>query len=804
MGAFPGLNRVVVVLAVGGVLGTVAPAAAGPWSSLPEAVAALERNPSDSDAENVVRAAEASVLAEAVAGRLAATVTLMDAYESLLQPLDGADQRSAALRSRVSAALVAFGDSVVETQPRRAGAAWSAAADLVASPAVQVRLADLLLPPLNPEPGDAWRSTVDGAELVYIPAAEFELGCIPGDRECRPDEDGSLVRVYDFWIERTEVTIGRYRRCVEAGFCSTPVELASWDDPQRGDEPVTNITWRQARSYADWVGRRLPSEAMWQSAAFDKEIGGRFPWGRGRGRGTANVYEISEGDPFELVAPVGSFPAAAHGLYDMGGNVWEWCADRYHRGLQGAPRDGMPWVLGGWGRVQRGGSWRRTVDLARAASRTWQEEGYFADDVGFRCVADTRARVTPQQLAQFARQAFRTTEGAATGLAESSLSPSDRNYLELRALTWLVLEGRIAEALPLAVDLLKRDQSNRIALELLDQIEREMEVGISRGDVTTVRTAISGYRSAVEGDRSLAGRLAQHERELAQETRASAESFAGRGEYGLAGLTLEFALTLTPQDPSLRRSMALVEPPPGTRRISARDGKVMAWIPGGTYRMGASSADGAADYDEHPARSVAVDGFWLDAHEVTNAEYRRCVAAGACTPPHLNAAFDDPTMDAHPVLWVTWFQASSYAVWAGKRLPTEAEWERAARGGAPTRYPWGHQFQQMRANGMEGLSDDPHQGSAPVGSYQPSEWGLYDMLGNAAEWTADVYHRNFWGAPQDGRAWNQMTGEWSDRKRVVRGGSFLVGPNHLRVSSREQTAPHETSRAQGFRCAADK
>ncbi len=803
MTVLPGLSRVLVVLTVVGALGVAPPAAAGPWTSLPEAVAALERNPADPRAQSVLSAAEESLLAEATAGRLAATATLMEAYDTLVSPLDDADARTGALRTRVSAVLVALGDSLIETDPQRAGAAWSAAADFEASSTVLVRLADLLLPPLDPEPGEAWRSRIDNAELVFVPGSKFELGCVPADRDCRPDEDGAIVSVHDLWVERTEVTKDRYRRCVEAGACSPPLESPSWNDPQRGEEPVTHVTWRQARNYANWVGRRLPSEAMWQRAAQNEELGGRFPWGRGRGRGTANVHETSPGDAFEQVAPVASFPPTGFGLYDMGGNVWEWCADRYHRGLNGAPRDGMPWVRGGWGRVQRGGSWRRTIDLARTASRTWHEEDYFADDVGFRCVADTRDRTTPQQLVQLARQVFFPTVETATGLADSDLSPSDRDYIELRALTWLVLEGRGAEALPLAVNLLKRDESNRMALDLLEQIEREMEVGIRRGDVTSVSAAITGYRSAVAGDRSLTGRLARHERALANQVRTSLESFAGRGEYQLAGVTLEFALTLAPQDPSLRDSAALAEPPPGSRRISARDGKLMVWVPGGTYRLGASPDDGAADYDEHPAHGVTVDGFWLDAHEVTNAEYRRCVDAGACTRPRRSVAFDDPAMDDHPVVWVTWFQALSFATWTGKRLPTEAEWEWAARGGASTRYPWGPQFQQMRANGMEGLSDDPHAATAAVGSYEPSQWGLFDMLGNASEWVADVYHRTFWGAPNDDRAWDQLTGEWVDRKRVIRGGSYLDGPNKLRVSSREQNAPHEASRDIGFRCAVD-
>jgi formylglycine-generating enzyme required for sulfatase activity len=799
-----GLRRVLVVLVAVGSLAVGATAAAGPWSSLPEAVAALDDDGTDRQAEGVLRAAEDSVLAEARAGRLAATAALMDAYESLVTPLPDGEARSASLRTRAASVLLAFGDRLIASDPEGAGSAWAFAAELDPMPAVLVRLEDLLLPPTDPEPGQVWRSTVDGAELVFVPGAEFELGCIPRDRDCRADEDGGPVTVEEFWIERTEVTAARYRLCVEAGACSPPAESPAWDDRRRGDQPVTGVTWKQARQYATWVGRLLPSEAVWQRAARDDEVGGRYPWGRGRDRTAANLYQTAEGDPFEELAPVASFPATGYGLYDMGGNVWEWCADRYHRGLVGAPRDGRPWVRGGWGRTLRGGSWRRTMDLARTASRTWHEEDYFADDVGFRCVAEPRDRVSPQRLVELARRVYPWRSAPGTELDGSALSPSDREYLELRSLTWLVLEGRIAEALPLAVSMLKRNRSNRVALELLEQIEREMEVGIRRGDVTMVRAAVSGYRSAVAGDRRLASRLSRHERELATQSRASVEAFVGRGEYDLAGVTLKLALELAPGDPSLTASLTLAEPSPGSRRFSARDGKLMVWVPSGAFRMGASPGDGAADYDEHPAREVTVEGFWMDAHEVTNAEYRRCVEDGGCTAPTRSLAFEDPAMDEHPVLFITWFQAANYAKWAGKRLPSEAEWERAARGGTGSRFPWGGEFQQMRANGMESLSDDPYLETGPVGSFEPGPWGLYDMLGNAAEWVADIYQRTYWGAPRDQRPWFQITGEWIERERVIRGGSFLSGPNKLRVSSRNHKPPHETARDIGFRCAADR
>jgi formylglycine-generating enzyme required for sulfatase activity len=803
MGARFGLRRTLVGLTVVGALGFAPSVSAGPWSSLPEAVATLQRDPGNRDAEAVLAAVEQSLLTEAQAGRIAATASLMEAYENLVAPLVNGEERSERVRSLASTALTSFGDRRLAVDRTEAGAAWSLAATFEASPAVLVRLRELLLPPAVAEAGDVWRSELDGAELVFVPGMQFELGCVAGDSQCRSNEDGIAVTVADIWIEKTEVTNDRYRRCVEAAVCSPPMESASWGDPSRGDEPVVGVTWRQAHTFARWAGRRLPSEAEWQRAARNDELGGRFPWGKARNRGAANVYERSGADSFDEIAEVGSFPATGHGLLDMAGNVWEWTSDRYHRSLSGAPRDGRPWLRGGWGRVLRGGSWRRTLDVARVSSRTWHEEDYFADDVGFRCVADTPDRVSPQQLIVLAYETYPLAVRPGTELADAEISVSDRDYLDLRALTWLVLEGRVTEALPRAVSLLRRDNRNPVALELLEQLEREMQVGIRRGEVVTVEAAITGYRSAVAGDRRLANRLAEHERQLAEETRISSQSFAGRGEYELAGITLEFARSLRPSDPTLDQLLADIAPSPGTRRISARDGKLMVWVPDGEYRRGASDGDKAADYDEHPAHRVVVEGFWMDATEVTNAEYARCVDAGACSPPERRDIFYDPAMADHPVLWVTWFQAFNYAKWAGKRLPSEAEWERAARGGTSARYPWGQQYQQHLVNGLRSDGTTATTGPSNVGSFPPNAWGLYDMLGNAAEWVADVYHGNYWEAPKDNRPWNQVTGEWVERRRVVRGGSYLGSPNSLRVSNREQRAPETANRAVGFRTVSD-
>jgi formylglycine-generating enzyme required for sulfatase activity len=229
----------------------------------------------------------------------------------------------------------------------------------------------------------------------------------------------------------------------------------------------------------------------------------------------------------------------------------------------------------------------------------------------------------------------------------------------------------------------------------------------------------------------------------------------------------------------------------------------MVWIPAGEFRMGASAADDQANPDEHPAVEVRVDAFWIDRREVTNDDYRRCVDDAGCTPPHDLMMFDDPNLGSYPVLWVDWYQAREYAAWAGKRLPTEAEWERAARAGGLARFPWGIVWDGRYANSLGTEAPDRWGGTAPVASFEPDAWGAYDLIGNAAEWVADHYHPDLWGAPRDGRAWNQLTGGLVEPRRVIRGGSYDDPPGRLRVSHRERRDPATWHRTVGFRCVAE-
>jgi formylglycine-generating enzyme required for sulfatase activity len=219
----------------------------------------------------------------------------------------------------------------------------------------------------------------------------------------------------------------------------------------------------------------------------------------------------------------------------------------------------------------------------------------------------------------------------------------------------------------------------------------------------------------------------------------------------------------------------------------------MVSVPGGAFTMG----DRNGEPDEYPERQISITSFSMDRTEVTNAAYRLCVRAKACdTTTYL----DDPDLgqDEHPVVGVTWDDARNFCKWVGKRLPTEAEWEYAAKGSDLRKWPWHGAFKggSVNSNGP----DDEHDKTAPVTAYKDGEspHGALNMAGNAAEWVSDYYDPTFY---RTSKVTNDPTGPDSGRERVVRGGSYLSSAHQTRVSARQAKLPTETDNTIGFRCA---
>ena len=227
-----------------------------------------------------------------------------------------------------------------------------------------------------------------------------------------------------------------------------------------------------------------------------------------------------------------------------------------------------------------------------------------------------------------------------------------------------------------------------------------------------------------------------------------------------------------------------------TSTIIGKDSAEMVLIPAGSFKMG--SSDG---YDpEKPVHTVYVDAFYMDKYEVTNAQYQKFMrATGHREPKYWNdSRFNQPNQ---PVVGVSWHDATVYARWAGKRLPTEAEWEYAARGGLEGRkYPWGDTIDSSKALYHQ---DSSTVKSVSVGSYSSNGYGLYDMAGNVWEWCADWYGSDYYSKSPS----RNPQGPSSGSTRVLRGGSWYNVTVSLRVAGRNFFNPASTNYdGLGFRC----
>jgi formylglycine-generating enzyme required for sulfatase activity len=250
-------------------------------------------------------------------------------------------------------------------------------------------------------------------------------------------------------------------------------------------------------------------------------------------------------------------------------------------------------------------------------------------------------------------------------------------------------------------------------------------------------------------------------------------------------------------------------------QVSPMDGMPQVYIPAGTFHMGGYDVRSASN--EFPAHEVTLDAYWMDQLEVTNAMYQLCVGAGVCTLPQniesqrRREYYNVPEFKDYPVVYVTWGQAKTYCEWTGRRLPTEAEWERAARGDDLRTFPWGEDKPDERfANFNFIVRDTSRVGSYPLGA---SPFGVLDMAGNVAEWTNDFYSSTFYASALE--MFNPGgPASSSNLMRVVRGGSLGDAEINIRVSKRSSVLGSDLNAVKntdaylgdfspriGFRCA---
>ena len=241
--------------------------------------------------------------------------------------------------------------------------------------------------------------------------------------------------------------------------------------------------------------------------------------------------------------------------------------------------------------------------------------------------------------------------------------------------------------------------------------------------------------------------------------------------------------------------------------ITDEKGVEMILIPEGAFVMG---SDDAIFDPMKPAHQVILDAYYIDKYEVTNSLYKACVDEGVCDQPVNPGVYTDPQFAQYPVTFVKWQMAVDFCEWRGARLPTEAEWEKAARGTDERSYPWGNDFGDGKANfcdakcilaAADKTTDDGYEEAAPVGSYSDgvSPYGVYDMAGNVWEWVADWADEEYYASSPKANPLGPEEGNL----RVMRGGSWHDPQSVLYTYNRGAIPPSLIMNELGIRCARD-
>ena len=693
-------------------------------------------------------------------------------------------------------------------------------------------------------------------EMSVIPAGTFTMGCVEGRDDmiiggCDGDEKPAHeVTVVDFELSTHEITNAQYVVFLNAvekpgtegqSWFGTSLNITKIHGIQGNsgtyavmdgfaEYPVINVSWYGAKAYLDWLnqqstdkakgGWRLPTEAEWEYVARGgSEVSSAYSWGNEVpvcDLGAVNGAQFSgcNGD----VIKVGSFTQNKHpfGLFDVHGNAWEWVEDCWQGDYNGAPVDGTARTDCGAGasrvmRVMRGGSGEDSRGYLRSGHRFRLSPIPRSGNVGFRA-ARTRLTLpfevgsTPDQSAPLPERTG-TPEQQAAVISPDAVTmeiiqtpPADDNpviqpvrlYFPSGSVSSSELAPDTAEYIAGVVTILQKDPQLKIRLT---------------GHTDSVGQAVANERLGLES--------AQQVRDLLVAEGAESEQIA----VASGGEVVPIADNGTDEGRAKNRRVELE-----LVTVAAFEPKMLE-IKRGIFLMGCDpkrdDVEGGCLDREKPLHKVTVQTFWLSETEVTVAQYQACVDAGDCPEPewrekgsdyHIETGSSDLykrmgdalTGENYPVVGVSWNNARAYVAWLSKetggkyRLPTEAEWEYAARASTDTAYPWGNSIGENKANCSGDLCGDSYQYTSPVGSFSANPFGLKDMNGNVWEWVEDCWRGDYKGAPANGKA---RTDCGADASRVLRGGSWSYGPRDLRSADRNYDNPGSRYYNVGFRAA---
>jgi formylglycine-generating enzyme required for sulfatase activity len=604
----------------------------------------------------------------------------------------------------------------------------------------------------------------DGVPMVLVPAGEFTMGAQDDDKEAQADERPAHPVYLDaFYIDQYEVTTSRYSKFSQETKRDSPQYWSETVPNTHGKKPVVGVTWMDGNAYCSWVGKRLPTEAEWEKAArgTDNRI---YPWGSKKPNGAkANFKRGTDFKGYFILTDVGSFEGgkSPYGAYDMAGNVWEWVSDWYGENLYNN-RDNLKGELlrnpkgpaMGQFRVLRGGSWANEARNLRTTNRSKDNPSFKYGNVGygFRCAQNAnKGQSFIQDVSPSAQQSPatpQTSEGSQT-----ELNPE------------IPAEPTTPQPFLKEIPNPSNSEMSQQASKLLPQQDLKAP--------------------------------------LQQTTAQQAQ---------LQEVPKEFQQQQAPQQaPQLEGVQQNKEPPAQVEepnpRITGKDGAVMVVVPAGEFTMGARDDDKEADSDERPTHQVYLDVFYLDQFEVTTSLYGKFFQETKLNPPQYWSETVPKKHGNKPVVGVTWEDANAYCVWAGKRLPTEAEWEKAARGTDQRLYPWGNDPPNENLANFEKCCEFNEYGVlTDVGSFEGgrSPYGVYDMAGNVWEWVEDWHDPEIYKKRvkvKKGPLLNPR-GPEKGESRVLRGGSWNDGAGGLRSTDRIGANP--TGRYGyygGFRCA---
>ncbi len=527
--------------------------------------------------------------------------------------------------------------------------------------------------------------------------------------------------------------------------------------------PVVNVDWDDAQHYAAWLSRitgkayRLLTEAEYEYATRAGTTTA-FYWGDDvhlNGAAMALCDGCGEDQVLnQQPAPVGSFSPNGFGSYDMTGNAVEWTQDCYHLNYQGAPTDGSAWTNGDCSkRIARSGGFFEPPVTLRSAHRGWAGPDLRSNYVGFRVARTLLVPCIPSCGLPTAFDATRFL--FVPGYSGRLVSTPGRNptgYIcAMSSLADLPRQMKPAE---------ERRRIRRAHARSLWPPSRPVLAA-----VCLLGVALLGAIGVWPAQSQTSGPFS-----LPQPGAASPQG------------------AKAPLSAAQERALK-----PGSTFAECDKCPLMVVVPAGSFSMGSPISERGHMKDEEPQHSVTIAGqFAVGRYELTFDQWDACVADGGC-------AGYRPTdkgwgRGSRPVIDVSWNDIPSYVDWLAKktgqpyRLLSEAEYEYATRAGTTTAYPWGNAIGTNNANCDGCGSQWDNRQTAPVGSFAPNGFGLYDMVGNIYEWVEDCYHSSYDGAPRDGSAWT--TGdcvpgaEFQASGRVLRGATWGNPAEVLRSADR--------------------